>query len=143
MDDFIKALTEQLSKRNEKTVLVMQGDHLPGFQIDETNLTNANLFQTEYIIWSNFDMNVEKEDIEAYQLSATVQKYLNMHEGLITKLHQTQKDSDIYLDELQVLIYDMLYGDMECFGGINPYTPTNIQMGINKIKLLNELIWIF
>lgn len=136
MDQFIKELTDALSKRDEKTVLVLYGDHLPGFQIDETNLTNGDLYNTEYIIWSNYDMDLVNEDIEAYQLSATVLNRLDIHEGLITKLHQTQMGSDIYLDELQVLIYDMLYGDMECFEGINPYTPTEIQMGTSKIKLL-------
>ncbi len=136
MDQFIKDLTDALKERDEKTVLVMYGDHLPGFQIDESNLTNEDLYDTEYIIWSNFDMDLVNEDVEAYQLSATVLNRLNIHEGLITKLHQTQIGSDIYLEELQVLIYDMLYGDMECFGGINPYTPTKISLGTSKIKLL-------
>lgn len=136
MDQFIKNLTDALSERDEKTVLVMYGDHLPGFQIDETNLTNGNLYDTEYIIWSNYDIDLVNEDVEAYQLSATVLDRLDIHEGLITKLHQTQMGSDIYLDELQVLVYDMLYGDMECFGGINPYTPTKLQMGTSKIRLL-------
>lgn len=129
MDQFVKELTDELSKRDEKTIVVMYGDHLPTFPIDESNLTNENLFNTEYIIWSNFDMEVVDDDVEAYQLSATLLNRLNIHEGLITKLHQTQRDSDIYLDELQVLVYDMLYGNMDCFNGENPYAQTDLQMG--------------
>jgi phosphoglycerol transferase MdoB-like AlkP superfamily enzyme len=135
MDQFIKKLTEELSKRDEKTILVMYGDHLPGFQIDETNLTDGNQFNSEYIIWSNYDLDVVDHDIEAYQLTATVLDKLDIHEGLITKLHQTQKDSDIYLDELQVLTYDMLYGDMECFNGVNPYVATDLKMGTDEIVI--------
>ena len=135
MDEFIGELIQALLSREEETILVMYGDHLPGFQIDETDLTNGSLFQTEYIIWSNFDMPVHDEDLEAYQLSAHVLDLLDIHNGLITKLHQTQKDSDIYLEELKILEYDMLYGDLECFNGVNPYTKTELQMGTVPIKI--------
>ena len=36
---------------------------------------------------------------------------------------------------MQVLIYDMLYGDMEVYGGENPYQPTELVMGIRPITL--------
>lgn len=135
MDQFIKDLITQLSIREEKTILVLYGDHLPGFPIEETDLTDENLFNSEYVIWSNYDMKKVDQDLEAYQLTATVLDQLDIHEGLITKLHQTQKGSDIYLDELQVLVYDMLYGDLECFGGINPYVATDLKMGTDKIAV--------
>lgn len=135
MDQFIKKLIEELSKRDEKTILVMYGDHLPGFQIDETDLTDGNLFNSEYIIWSNYELEKVNQDIEAYQLTATLLDKLDIHEGLITKLHQTQKDSDIYLDELQVLAYDMLYGDLKSFNGVNPYIATDLKMGTDKIVI--------
>jgi hypothetical protein len=135
MDEFIGELIEALSKRKEETILVMYGDHLPGFQLQETDLTNGSLFQTEYIVWDNFGMTKQNEDLEAYQLSAHVLDSLDIHNGLITKLHQTQKDSDIYLDELKVLEYDMLYGDLDCFNGVNPYTKTDLQMGTVPIKI--------
>jgi phosphoglycerol transferase MdoB-like AlkP superfamily enzyme len=133
MDEFIQNLITELSARDEKTILVMYGDHLPGFQIEETDLTNENLYNTEYIIWSNYELEELDQDIEAYQLTATVLDQLDIHEGLITKLHQTQKDSDIYQDELQVLVYDMLYGDLACFNGINPYVASDLKMGTEKI----------
>lgn len=135
MDEFIGELIDSLSSREEETILVMYGDHLPGFQIEETDLTNGTLFQTEYIVWSNFDMPTHDEDLEAYQLSAHVLDLLDIHNGLITKLHQTQKDSDIYLEELKILEYDMLYGDLECFNGVNPYTKTELKMGTVSIQI--------
>ena len=135
MDQFIKELVAELSSRDEKTILVMYGDHLPGFQFDESNLANKDLFHTEYIIWSNYELEKSNQDLEAYQLSAFLFEKLDMHEGLITKLHQTQKDSDIYLEELQVLVYDMLYGNLECFNGVNPYNATDLKMGTSEIKI--------
>ena len=40
MDDFIKELTDYLSQRDEQTVLVMYGDHLPGFEFDDSIANN-------------------------------------------------------------------------------------------------------
>lgn len=135
MDQFVSDLIDYLSSRDEKTVLVMYGDHLPGFQITESNLTNGDLYQTPYVIWNNFDLPKEDKNQESYQLAADVLNRLDIHNGLITKLHQTQKDSDIYLDELKVLEYDMLYGKLECFGGVNPYVATDLTMGTLPIKI--------
>lgn len=135
MDDFIGELLDSLTKRDEKTIVVMYGDHLPGFQLEDTDLTNGSLFQTEYIMWSNFEMEQIDEDLEAYQLSAHILDRLDIHNGLITKLHQTQKDSDIYLEELKILEYDMLYGDLDCFNGVNPYEKTDLKMGTLPILI--------
>ena len=35
-----------------------------------------------------------------------------------------------YLEAMQVLEYDMLYGDQEVYGGTSPYESTELQMGI-------------
>lgn len=49
------------------------------------------------------------------------------------------KDSDdetiTYLQELELLQYDMLYGKQECFGNTNPYLATNLQFGIDPIVI--------
>lgn len=135
MDQFISELITYLNSLDEKTVLVMYGDHLPGFQITEEDLENGSLFQTPYVMWSNFDMEIENKEIEAYQLYSYVLGRLGISNGLITKFHQTQQDSDIYLEDLKVLEYDMLYGELNCYGGVNPHTPTDLQMGVNEITI--------
>ena len=33
----------------------MYGDHLPSLGITAENLKNKNVYQTQYVIWSNFD----------------------------------------------------------------------------------------
>lgn len=68
MDKFIQKLVETLSKRDEDTILVMYGDHLPSLGITESELVNGDVYQTQYVIWSNFKTKYEDEDIEAYQL---------------------------------------------------------------------------
>lgn len=144
MDEFIKQLTDSLSERDEKTVLVLYGDHLPGFQFTADDMENGSLFQTQYVMWSNFEIEREYKDLEAYQLSSYVLSRLGISEGLITKLHQKYADTDAsaeqfetYQDELKVLEYDMLYGDLDCYDGENPHESTSLQMGVNPIRILS------
>ena len=55
MDSFIGELVNMLERRQEETVLVMYGDHLPTFSFTNDTMKNADIYQTEYFIWSNFD----------------------------------------------------------------------------------------
>lgn len=137
MDHFIGELVSYLEQCGEPTVLVMYGDHLPGFSLSPEQLTNQSLFQTEYVLWSNFKLKREQVDLEAYQLYSYVFERLNIQEGLIPKLHQTQRNSDIYLEQLKMLEYDMLYGNLDCYGKVNPFKPTNLQMGTTPVSIYN------
>ena len=45
MDTFIGELTNMLSRRNEETVLVMYGDHLPTFNFTNDTMENGDIYQ--------------------------------------------------------------------------------------------------
>ena len=80
---------------------------------------------------------MEKNDknLRSYQLSAEVLDRLDIHQGILTKYHQNySKDTD-YLDNLKALQYDMLYGEDYIFGGINPFLPTDMKMGVRQIRV--------
>lgn len=137
MDQFVKDLTNELSKRDEKTILVMYGDHLPSLGFTEDELSNGSLYQTEYIIWNNFGLDIEDEDIRSYQLTPKVLEALNITSGVLNKYHQVYKDKDKeeYLSGLANLEYDILYGDQIAYGGVNPFNKTKLQMGIDEITI--------
>ena len=135
MDDFIKELTEELSGFGEEVVLVMYGDHLPGLGIGEDELINGSVYQTEYIIWNNFGMKKQNENIQAYQLASKVMGQLGIKTGVINSLHQKFSKDEEYLLMLQNLEYDILYGDMTVYDGVNPFAPTEIQMGTYPISI--------
>lgn len=135
MDEFIVELTNALNELDEETVLVMYGDHLPGLGFSDDDLVNGSIYQTEYIIWNNFGLETEDEDLETYQLSPKVLGALNMTAGVINNFHQQYKDDEEYLSGLQNLEYDILYGDQLAYGGVSPYNKTEIQMGIDEIKI--------
>ncbi len=137
MDALIARLIEYFQKSDEPTVLVLYGDHLPGFDFEDANLNEGSLLQTEYVIWSNFEMKVEHRDLYAYQLSAYVMNRIGYSEGLITKLHQTHLNANEpdYLNQLNLLSYDMLYGKQYCWNGVNPYAPSNLTFGFRDIVI--------
>ena len=135
MDNFIAELTKRLSKYDEKVVLVMYGDHLPGLGFSEDDLHNGSLYKTEYIIWDNFGLKKSDEDVQTFQLASKVLEQLNISTGVINNFHQNNKNDIEYLARLQNLTYDILYGDLVAYEGINPYEPTEIQMGVLPISI--------
>ena len=137
MDKFLGELTTALSNLAEDTVLVLYGDHLPPLGLADEDLKNGSIFQTEYVVWSNFDLSREDEDLTAYQLTSSVLESLNINNGVLTKFHNQFKNSSDYLDDLKLLQYDMLYGEKYIYNGENPFIATNLQMGIDKITIDN------
>ncbi|MDR7813810.1 LTA synthase family protein [Lacrimispora sp.] len=138
MDQFIRSLVNTLRTRKEPIVLVMYGDHLPGFEWSEDEMKNRSLFQTEYVIWNNMNLPVEKKNVEAYQLAAHVLDMLNIHEGTMMRFHQKyfsnpETEEESYLRDMKTLEYDILYGSREVYGGESPYQSTNLKMGIDDI----------
>lgn len=128
-DQFIKDLTDALNEYDEEVIVVMYGDHLPTFEMDEDDLSSGTLYQTEYLIWSNFDMEVVKEDYNTFQIGSVVLGRLGFDNGMLTKLHQNYMNSDDYEENLRLLQYDMLYGKQYVYDGLMPYSKTNLHMG--------------
>ena len=135
MDQFIKALTDTLAKREEPTVLVMYGDHIPALDMTEDDLESGNLYGTQYLIWNNMGLKKDDENLHAYQLAAHVMEMLDMQVGTIFTYQQNHKNSETYLADLKALGYDMLYGKYYIYGGTNPFKPTNLKMGVNDITI--------
>lgn len=139
MDNFIAELTDTLESFDEDTVLVMFGDHLPSLNLSDNELVNNTVYETEYVIWSNFRMKENDVDLHSYQLSAEVLRRLGINEGVLTKYHQNHSEDIGYLSNLKAIQYDMLYGKNYIYGGINPFRPSDLQMGVNEIKV-DEII---
>lgn len=135
MDNFIGSLISTLESYDEPTILVMYGDHLPAFEIKDEDLDNNNIFQTEYVIWNNFGLEKNDKDLYSYQLTSYLLNSLGIDNGVLTKFHQTHSDNENYMDELEMLEHDMLYGEKLVYDGQNPYIPTKLQMGIDKIEI--------
>lgn len=137
VDDFIGELIAAVKDCGEDTVIVFFGDHLPTLGIEDSQLKYQDSYQTTYIIWDNFDLPRHDENLAAYQLSAAVMERLGYANGIMTKYHQKCKNSPDYLKGLELLQYDMLYGEHYVYGGVDRYDPTDLHMGYYDIAIEN------
>ena len=136
MDQFVKELTETLSKYDEKVILVMYGDHIPALDIAEENYDAKDLFQTQYVIWDNYGAEKKDMDICAFELPAELLDRLDIHVGTTTLYHQTKDHDDPdFLKGLKALGYDMIYGNCYIYGGKNPFKATDMKLGVRDITI--------
>ncbi len=136
MDLFIKELTDTLSSYDEDVVLVMYGDHLPALDMSDDSMADgSSIFQTQYVVWSNFDMDKENMDINAYELNSEIMDRLGMSVGMMNKYQQNYKNDKNYKENLEALAYDMLYGKRYIYGKTNPFKQTDLKMGVKDIEI--------
>ena len=135
MDQFIQTLTDELSQRDEKTVLVLYGDHLPALNLEASDMKAGTLYRTRYVIWDNFGLEKQDENLTAYQLSAAVLGRLGITNGVMNQYQQFCRDESTYWNGLWTLQYDVLYGQKYLYDGESPYEPTDMKMGMAPITI--------
>ena len=135
MDAFVGELIEELSQREERTVLVLYGDHLPALDLEAADMESGSLYRTEYIIWDNFGLEQQDENLAAYQLSAAVLGRLGITTGLMNSFQQTCREEPTYWRDLRLLQYDALYGSGYLYGEQGRYEPAEMEMGMVPIEI--------
>lgn len=135
MDHFVGQLVQSLKKRNEKTILVMYGDHLPSLDIEDKDLTYGNKYETSYFIWDNMGLKKKDGTIQAYDLSSEILNKLHIHTGVMNSYHQIRKGTKKYQKDMKALQYDMLYGKRYVWNQKNPFKATNITFGIRNLEV--------
>jgi len=131
-DEFLKELVHAIARFEEPTVVIAYGDHLPAMELENDMLTTGSIYASRYVIWNNFGREFEAPNLQAYRLSANVMKQLGFSGGVIAKYHQSHAPDDAgkeYLDKLEQLQYDILYGENQAYAGETPYVPTAMTMG--------------
>ena len=135
MDAFVGELIEELSQRDERTVLVLYGDHLPALNLEAEDMESSSLYRTEYIIWDNFGLEQQDEPLAAYQLSAAVLERLGITTGLMNQFQQMFREEPTYRANLRLLQYDALYGSGYLYEDQGRYEPTEMKMGMVPIRI--------
>ena len=115
MDAFIGELLGELAAYPEETMVIAYGDHLPGMDFDNGDLTSGSKYRTPYFIWDNYSYNADKrkeesENLPAWQLASKVFGQQNIRTGIMNRYHQAMKDTKNYRKNLKLIQYDMLYG---------------------------------
>lgn len=110
-DAFVGELISELESRGEPTVCVFFGDHLPSFNWTDEDLNLGTLYDTEYVIWSNFGLEAEAPDLTSYELSSHIFNVLGLDSGTAARLYGLYGESESYLEHMELIAYDMLYGE--------------------------------
>ena len=135
MDQFIKELTDALSQLDEDVVLVMYGDHLPTMDLTVKDMKNKYLFQTEYVIWDNMGLEKKDQNLSSYQIAAEVMDQVGIHEGNVFRYHQARRNTKDYQVDLEMLQYDILYGEQYVYDGTNPFEKMKMTLGVKAAEL--------
>ena len=100
MDKFVAQLIEAVEARNEPSVVVFYGDHLPTLGLEAKDLKSKYLYNTNYVIWDNIRLQKKDGNIAAYQIMAEVFDRLDIHSGTIFNYHQQRNKTKHYLSDL-------------------------------------------
>lgn len=136
VDRFIGNLVDDMSRRNERTMVVMFGDHLPTMNLQNADMESGDIFKTKYITWNNYGLPKADADITAYQLMAYMLDRTGIHDGTMTSFHQanharleSEKD-ETYIQNLELLQYDVLYGERYAYNEKDIYPASDLELGL-------------
>jgi hypothetical protein len=151
-DQFMQELVSYLEALEEDTIVVFWGDHLPTMGLENSEMVSGDIYKTKYVTWNNFGLEQNDKDLFAYQLMADIFNQIGFHDGTMVSYHQTNMAKEealgiditapestdteaykSYIDGIELLQYDILYGDRFCYKGENKYPPTDIVMGIDDV----------
>lgn len=139
-DAFLQALLTELESYPEPVVLVLYGDHLPALHLPEDRLATGSYLITEYVVWSNQPLpSAADKDLYAYQLMSYLFGQYGISNGLLMRFHQQNSENDDYLEQLQQLEYDMLYGEHFLYDGEPPYERVALRFGLHEIQCASAL----
>ncbi|MCC8028321.1 MAG: sulfatase-like hydrolase/transferase [Lachnospiraceae bacterium] len=145
VDTFIGDLIAMLEERDEKTVVVLYGDHLPTMGLSDEDMNNGSIYQTTYATWNNFGLEKEDADLAAYQLLAYITDQLDIHEGTMFTYHQSAMKAGAtedasYVTDWELLQYDLLYGELYSYGGEQKYEASDLVMGVEEVVIASAEI---
>ncbi len=141
MDKFTGDLIKRIEESGEPTVMIIYGDHIPALDVKEENYKQKDLYTTRYVIWDNMGLKKKDKDLHSYQCGSELLKAAGLkHEGIIFDYQQSNKPKDSgYLDDMEALAYDMLYGKHYAYGGELPYQPSDMRMG-HKVIAIKDIM---
>ena len=140
MDKFAGDLVAALEERGEPTVVVFYGDHLPTMDLEAKDLKSRYLYNTNYVIWDNIGLEKKDGNYAAYQIMVEVFERLDIHAGTVFNYHQTRHQTKNYLADLELLQYDILYGDQYIYEeNGKPITEGHMVMGVND-TIITDLV---
>lgn len=138
-DEWLGEFISELEEYPEPVMVVMYGDHMPALNLSDELMNNKSVYQTEYVIWSNYPAEKEDMELSSFSLMPRALSTVGINNGYFTKLHQYSLENGIDSRiELKNLQYDVTNGENYLYGQQeSPYEPTDMKLGINDIVIDN------
>ena len=136
-DMWLGYVLERLQEFEEPVMAVIYGDHMPALNMTEEMTQNNNMYQTEYIIWTNYEQEKKDKDLSTYTLMPYAFSRIGIDNGIMTRLHQLEINKKRTYDvEQKQLQYDMIYGEKYAYDilGVS-YKPTDMKLGVYDIVI--------
>ncbi len=135
-DQFVADLIAELEDTGEPTLVLFYGDHLPTMGLSDRDIRGrATVFETDYLIWNNFGADMRNGTLTSYQAMAALLDMAGIHDGVMFNYQNTMKRRRDYFYNMQVLQYDLLYGERYAFGMTNPWQKTILAMGEQPVRV--------
>jgi phosphoglycerol transferase MdoB-like AlkP superfamily enzyme len=127
MDQMVAVLNEWVQSSEEPMMLVLYGDHLPGIDF---GLDSETEYLTDYVIVTNFDTKIVKENLELPQLGARALSLIQ-HSG--TMIHQLQQLNTTDKELTHWIHYDWIVGNKVSMDPM--FQPMVMRMGLTQPKI--------
>lgn len=142
MDQFVKQLDEMVTERKKKTgedtIIVYYGDHMPSLDYLYDGAEYLNRYESPYAYFSTFKIPKEENTIkDSYQIAENTLRMAGIKYGPMEKFHAYMKNDKDYLKKLELVQYDILFGEKYYLKDNEIQKENNIKMGIDDIKIKN------
>lgn len=135
-DMVLGEMLAELEQRDEPTIVFMYGDHLPTMGLTEEDMASRYLYNTNYVMWDNMGLSKKDMNLAAYQVMSEIMERAGIHSGTVFNYHQTRRKTKNYLKDLELLQYDILYGEQYVYGGKTvPFKEGHLQMGLEDVRV--------
>ena len=140
MDEFIKQFDDMLLQRKketgEDTIVLYYGDHMPKLDYLYDGEEYLNRYESPYTYFATFDIPKEENAItDAFQAGTELLKLGGVEYGPIEKLHAYLRNDKDYLKKVQLVEYDILFGEKYYLKDDEIQKKNTIKMGIDDIKI--------
>lgn len=141
-DEFIGDVVDLVDSMDEDTIVVFYGDHTPALDLLNRDEGGVDRTTTPYAIYSNFDLdtNFKGGDISAYQMSTIMLSLAGVDLGPMENVHKTLSSEKDYKKYLELIQYDILFGEDYYLSEDEKTTSSNLKMGTKDIKIKSATV---
>ncbi len=107
---------------------------LVSLELTAKDMKSGGIYKTRYATWNNFGLKKEDKDTTSYQLLADTLNSIGIHEGTMFQYQQFCKEDEDYMKNMELLQYDMLYGEKYAYHGEDAYPASDLVMGIDEVR---------